>query len=373
MAVGASPLEALAVMAATPKRAPDPAFWRGRRVLVTGHTGFKGSWASMWLSVMGAELSGFSRAPDQDPALFHLAGIGKLMTRSVIGDLAEPVALKRLISAAQPEIILHMAAQPLVRRSIRHPVETFRSNVMGTINLLEAVRRAPSVKTVLIVTSDKVYANADHGEGFTEADVLGGKDPYSASKAASELVVKAWRETYFAGSPVRIATVRGGNVIGGGDFSEDRLIPDAVRAARSGRKLILRHPGSTRPWQHILDCLSGYLSYVEALATRTETPLALNIGPAADAEMAVGVLASHMLAALGAPDGWSHEDVAGSVEMKALAIDSGLAKAALGWQGSLPISEAVSWTASWYRAWAEGRDMRAVCQSDIARYKGLTT
>lgn len=357
----------------TPKLAPDPDFWRAKRVLVTGHTGFKGGWACLWLSAMGAEVSGFSRAPDQKPALFDLAGVERLMARSVIGDLAEPVALKRLVSAAQPEIVLHMAAQPLVRRSIRHPVETFRSNVMGTINLLEAVRRAPSVKTLLIVTSDKVYANAEHGEGFSEGDMLGGKDPYSASKAACELVVKAWRESYFAASPVRIATVRGGNVIGGGDFSEDRLIPDAVRAARDGKKLVLRHPNATRPWQHVLDCLSGYLSYVEALAARDDIPLSLNIGPATGAEMAVGMLASRVLDALGAPGGWHHEEVPGSVEMKALAINSALARASLGWQGSLAIDETVGWTASWYRAWAEGRDMRAICQSDLARYKGLTS
>jgi CDP-glucose 4,6-dehydratase len=357
----------------SPKRAPDPAFWQGKRVLITGHTGFKGGWACLWLSAMGAEVSGFSRAPDQKPALFELAGIDKLIARSLIGDLAEPVALKRLISAAKPEIVLHMAAQPLVRRSIRHPVETFRSNVMGTINLLEAVRRAPSVRTVLVVTSDKVYANADQGAGFSEADMLGGKDPYSASKAVCELVVKAWAATYFAASPVRIATVRGGNVIGGGDFSEDRLVPDAVRAARAGRKLVLRHPSSTRPWQHVLDCLSGYLSYAEALSLRPETPSALNIGPASDAEMAVGTLASRILEALGASDGWRHEEVPGSIEMKALAIDSSLARITLGWQGSLTIDDAVNWTASWYRAWAEGRDMRAICQSDIARYKGLTT
>lgn len=356
-----------------PKLAPDPAFWRRKRVLVTGHTGFKGGWATMWLSAMGAEISGFSRAPDQTPALFSIAGVDRLMSRSVIGDLAEPVALKRLISAAEPEIILHMAAQPLVRRSIRHPAETFRSNVMGTINLLEAVRRAPSVKTVLIVTSDKVYANADHGQGFSEGDRLGGKDPYSASKAACELVVKAWRDTYFASSQVRVATARGGNVIGGGDFSEDRLVPDAVRAARAGRKLVLRHPASTRPWQHVLDCLSGYLSYIEALATWETVPLALNIGPAEGDEMSVGALASRVLDALGAVDGWRHEEVPSSVEMKALAIDSALAKSALGWHGSLTIDDAVGWTASWYRAWAEGRDMRAICQSDIARYSGLTT
>jgi CDP-glucose 4,6-dehydratase len=365
-------------MATGLKRAPDAAFWRGKRVLVTGHTGFKGGWACLWLSAMNAEVSGFSRAPDQTPSLFDLAGIEKLMSRSVIGDLAEPVALKRLVSAARPEIILHMAAQPLVRRSIRHPVETFRSNVMGTINLLETVRRAPSVRTVLIVTSDKVYANADHGESFTEADTLGGKDPYSASKAACELVVKAWRETYFAtskarGAPVKIATVRGGNVIGGGDFSEDRLIPDAVRAARAGQKLVLRHPNSTRPWQHVLDCLSGYLSYAEALATSDDVPLALNIGPSDGAEMAVGALASRVLDALGAADGWRHDDIPGSVEMKALAIDTALARSRLGWQGSLAIDEAVGWTASWYRAWAEGRDMRSICRSDLARYKGLTT
>jgi CDP-glucose 4,6-dehydratase len=365
-------MEALDMSMPALKRAPDPAFWRGKRVLVTGHTGFKGGWACLWLSTMGAELSGFSRAPDQNPALFNLAGIEKLMSRSVIGDLAEPVALKRLISAAQPEIILHMAAQPLVRRSIRHPVETFRSNVMGTINLLEAVRRAPSVKTVLIVTSDKVYANADHGSGFSEHNVLGGKDPYSASKAACELIVKAWRETYFAAGPVRIATVRGGNVIGGGDFSKDRLIPDVVRAARAGQQLVLRHPNATRPWQHVLDCLSGYLIYIEALATRKEIPLAVNIGPAEGAEMAVGALASRVLEALGAPAGWRYEDVPGSVEMKALAINSALARTALGWQGSLAIENAMDWTVSWYRAWAEGRDMRAICQSDIARYKGLT-
>jgi CDP-glucose 4,6-dehydratase len=340
-------------------------------VLLTGHTGFKGGWAALWLKELGAEVTGLARAPDQTPALFDLARVAKAMKRSVIADLTEVLPLRKAMVAAKPEIVLHMAAQPLVRRSVRDPVETFRSNLMGTVELLEAARRVASVRTILVVTSDKVYANAENGNAFREDDRLGGKDPYSASKAATELAVRAWRETYFARAGVRLASVRGGNVIGGGDFSEDRLVPDAVRAAVSGRPLILRHPDATRPWQHVLDCLAGYLAYVEALHDGQDVPLALNIGPEPGAELAVGPLASRLLDALGVADGWRHEPQPGSIEMKALAIDGRLAGETLGWHGALSMDEAAAWTASWYRAWRDGAEMRAVTLSQIARYTGL--
>lgn len=339
-------------------------------MLLTGHTGFKGGWAALWLAELGAEVTGFARAPDQNPSLFELAQVEKSLQRSIIADLDNPVALRTAMSSVRPEIVLHFAAQPLVRRSLRDPVETFRSNVTGTINLLEAIRRASAPKTVLVVTSDKVYANAESGVAFREDDRLGGKDPYSASKAACELVVKTWRESYLARKGVKLASVRGGNVIGGGDFSEDRLVPDAVRAAVAGEALVLRHPEATRPWQHVLDCLSGYFAYVEEVARRDDVPVALNIGPAAGEEMAVGALAGRVLSGLGVVDGWRHEPDPGSIEMRALAIDPTLASRVLGWYGALSMDVAADWTSAWYKAWREERDMRAVSLQQIARYMG---
>lgn len=351
-------------------RAPDPAFWRGKRVLLTGHTGFKGGWAALWLAEMGAHVTGFSLAPDQTPALFDLARVGEGLV-SIEGDLRDPLAVRDAVERARPEIVLHMAAQPLVRRSIADPAETFGSNVTGTVNLLDAARGREGLRVILVVTSDKVYANAGDGAAFREEDRLGGKDPYSASKAACEIVVGAFRDSYFSRAGVRLASVRGGNVIGGGDFSLDRIVPDAVRAADKGDQLVLRHPEATRPWQHVLDCLSGYFAYAEALWTREDMPAALNIGPRPGERMAVGPLASRVLAALGEERGWRHEPAPGSIEMGALSIDPSLAERMLGWRGALDTATAVDWTADWYRAWREKEDMRTATLAQIARYRAI--
>ncbi|MDB5463805.1 MAG: CDP-glucose 4,6-dehydratase protein [Phenylobacterium sp.] len=236
----------------------DRAFWRGQRVLLTGHTGFKGSWAAVWLERLGAEVTGLALAPDQSPSLFELAGV-ETLTRSLVVDLRDRAAVEAALAGRSFDLVLHMAAQPIVRTAIAEPVETFATNVMGTVHLLQALRVQAALKAALAITSDKVYANAETGRAFAEGDALGGKDPYSASKAATEIAVQSFAKSYFEPAGVPLATARGGNVIGGGDFSPDRIVADIVRAARAQQPVVLRHPEATRPWQHVLDCLAGYL------------------------------------------------------------------------------------------------------------------
>ena len=348
---------------------PDPAFWRGKRVLLTGHTGFKGSWAALWLAAMGAKVTGFALAPDQTPALFHLAGIERALAGSVIADIADRAALQRAVAAAQPDIVLHLAAQALVRRSLADPVATFATNALGTVHLLEAVRMSPArPSAILVVTTDKVYANDEAGRAFAEDDRLGGKDPYSASKAAAELVAVSYARSYFTPAGVALATARGGNVIGGGDFSADRLVPDFIRAIEADRPLVLRHPAATRPWQHVLDCLNGYFLYAEALAKGASLPPALNFGPDPSRPLSVGSVADRLYAAFGQASSWRHEPEPGSLEMQALAVDSARARAKLGWCDRLPGENAVQWTADWYAAHRAGRDMAAFTGNQIAAY-----
>ncbi|MGD9783040.1 MAG: CDP-glucose 4,6-dehydratase [Hyphomicrobiaceae bacterium] len=334
---------------------PSLSFWRGRRVLLTGHTGFKGAWTAVWLAHMGAEVTGFALAPDSDPALFEMAGLGGRV-RSLIGDLRDMSAVRAAVVAAKPEIVLHLAAQPIVRRSIVDPVETIAVNVLGTAHLLEAVRVEGSARLVLVVTSDKVYANSDSGRPFAESDALGGKDPYSASKAATELVARAFAQSYFEDLGVRLATARGGNVVGGGDYAADRIVPDIVRSALAGETLVLRMPEATRPWQHVLDCIAGYLVYVEAMAQDEALPRSMNFGPVPGRDVTVRQLAEATLAALGRPVAWQHEPVAGAKEMKLLAVDSIRARSALGWRDRLAGDALVAWTARWYRAVHAGAD-----------------
>jgi CDP-glucose 4,6-dehydratase len=349
-----------------------PAFWRGRRVLLTGHTGFKGGWAARWLVRRGAAVTGLALPPDQDPDLWTLAGIADLGPSHLV-DLRDRVVVAAAVREAAPEIVLHMAAQPLVRRSYVEPVDTFATNVMGTVNLLDALRGAPDLAAVLVVTSDKVYRNQESGRPFTEDDRLGGHDPYSASKAAAEVAAACYADAFLAPRGVRLATARGGNVIGGGDFSVDRLVPDIWRAAESGTPLVLRHPDATRPWQHVLDCLSGYFAYLEALATGREVPPALNFGPDVDAAaVPVSALADAMQAALGVTALWQAVSEPGAArEMQALALDPALARRTLGWSGRLPMAEAVQWTADWYRALQRGADMAAFTDAQIASYEQL--
>ena len=349
---------------------PNPAFWLGKRVLLTGHTGFKGSWAAIWLSQMGAEVTGLSLAPDQTPALYDLAQIGSL-TDSLIVDLRDQAAVETALAGRAFDLVLHMAAQPIVRTSIEDPIGTFASNIMGTAHLLQALRTQPALKACLVVTSDKVYANAETGRAFVETDALGGKDPYSASKAAAEIVTQSFARSYFDRAGVPLATARGGNVIGGGDFSRDRLVADIVRAGQAQAITVLRHPESTRPWQHVLDCVAGYLTYLERLASDPTTLRAMNFGPRPGGpEVTVGALASQAVAALGAKP-WRHEPDPNSLEAKALGIAASQARSVLGFESQLDAPEAVTWTMDWYRRQADGEDALALCRAQLARYETL--
>jgi len=346
----------------------DPGFWRGKRVLLTGHTGFKGSWAAIWLSGMGAEVTGLALTPDQTPSLFELAGVEALVT-SLIVDLRDEAAVGEALASRPFDLVLHMAAQPIVRTAIEDPIVTFETNVMGTAHLLQALRDQASLRAVLVVTTDKVYANAETGRAFVETDALGGKDPYSASKAAAELVTASFARSYFDAAGVPVATARGGNVIGGGDFSRDRLVADIVRAAQAGETVALRHPEATRPWQHVLDCLAGYLTYLQALAERPDTPRALNFGPRPGGrEVTVGELASLGVAALGAKP-WRHDPDPNSIEARALAIDAGRAAESLGFRSRLDAPEAVALTMDWHRRQAAGEAALDLCLEAIEGYE----
>nr|WP_281062585.1 CDP-glucose 4,6-dehydratase [Labrys okinawensis] len=346
---------------------PSPAFWRGRKVFLTGHTGFKGSWMALWLHRLGAEVTGFALPPAADQPLFAAAGVDGSV-RSILGDLRDAEAVRRAVEATQPEIVLHLAAQALVRRSLADPLETFGTNVMGTVHLLEALRSLPALACILAVTSDKVYLNEETGEAFHEDDKLGGKDPYSASKAAAEIVTYSYARSYFDKARVPAATARGGNVIGGGDHSADRLVPDIVRAVRGGKPLELRHPEAVRPWQHVLDCVNGYLVYAERLATVADTPRALNFGPDPSRPLPVSAVADAIFQALGRKPDWLHKPVPGSIEMKALTVDSERARSLLGWQDRLAGPASLEWTAQWYAAEAAGQDMHAFTLDQISRF-----
>jgi CDP-glucose 4,6-dehydratase len=346
----------------------NTAFWGGKRVLLTGHTGFKGSWAAIWLSRLGAQVTGLALPPDQAPSLCDLAGVEALVD-SRIADLRDARAVEDALADQPFDLVLHMAAQPIVRTAVAEPVATFAANVIGTAHLLQALRGRSELQAVLAVTSDKVYANADSGRAFAESDPLGGKDPYSASKAAAEIVTRSFALSYFEPAGVPVATARGGNVIGGGDFSRDRLAADIVRAAKAGESLVLRHPEATRPWQHVLDCLAGYLRHLQALATDPATPRALNFGPRPGGpEVTVGELATLGVTALGARP-WRHEPDPGSLEARSLAIDAGLARRALGFESHLDAPEAVALTMDWYARQAAGADALALCREQIAAYE----
>ena len=349
---------------------PDPAFWAGKRVLLTGHTGFKGSWAAVWLTQMGAQVTGLSLAPDQTPALFDQARVASLVDSHVV-DLRDQAAVEALVSACRFDLVLHMAAQPIVRTSIEDPVGTFASNIMGTAHLLQALRAQPALAAVLVVTSDKVYANNEQGRAFQETDALGGKDPYSASKAGAEIVTQSFARSYYEKAGVPLATARGGNVIGGGDFSRDRLVADIVRAGQAQAVTVLRHPEATRPWQHVLDCVAGYLVSLERLASDPAAPRALNFGPRPGGpEVSVGELATRATQALGAKP-WRHEPDPHSLEARSLGIDASLARQVLGFESRLDAPVAVDWTMDWYRAQADGGDALALMRDQISRYESL--
>jgi CDP-glucose 4,6-dehydratase len=349
-------------------------FWRGRRVFLTGHTGFKGSWMSLWLTSLGAEVTGYALAAAGGRNLWAvLRGDerGVLVRRSTLADIRDRAGLQRELVAADPEVVIHMAAQALVRESYRDPVGTFGTNVLGTAHLLEACRGLERLQCVVVVTSDKVYENAGGGGAFVESDRLGGHDPYSSSKACAELVSSSFRDSIFA-SAVPIATARAGNVIGGGDWSEDRLIPDCVRALDRGESVKLRYPEAVRPWQHVLEPLSGYLELARRLAAAPAAmPRAVNFGPDAASFCTVSQVVEAFAARFGGKPAWEREAAPQPVEARALTLSSELARDTLGWRPRLDIRESLAWTADWYRAHSAGENMRAFSQRQIERYGEL--
>src|SRR5829696_2174910 len=342
-------------------------FWAGRRVLLTGHTGFKGGWLALWLRVLGAEVTGFGAPPPTEPALYELARIGEGL-RDLRGDVRDAAAVADAVARARPEVVLHLAAQPLVRQAWREPVDAFAINALGTAHVLEAVRTRAQGAAVVVVTTDKVYADPDSGRRFREGDPLGGKDPYSASKAAAELVAAAFRDSY----ALRVATARAGNVIGGGDWAQDRILPDAVRAAQAGRPLVVRDPGALRPWQHVLNPLSGYLRLAECLAGSEAFAAAWNFAPPLDApQRPVGWLVERFAAALGGGLELAAPELTdGPREAARLALDPTLAAERLGWDERWPLERGVSATAEWYRrVLFEDGDARETTLAQIAEFE----
>jgi CDP-glucose 4,6-dehydratase len=315
---------------------------------------------------MGAHVYGFALEPDAGPALYRLAGVDRDVTSS-IGDLRDEDFVRRAVKTAQPELVVHMAAQAIVRRGIAYPAETFAVNVQGTAHLFDALRDVSGVRAVLVITSDKVYANEELGRPFKEEDRLGGKDPYSASKAAAELLTRSYGDSFFERKGIAVATARAGNIIGGGDFAADRLLPDLIRALQDNRRLELRHPEATRPWQHVLDCVCGYLLFVERLASGQACPRALNFGPD-DAPITVAQIVETVFTALGLEPNWNHVPDPNSIEMKTLAVDPALAHAQLEWRPRLAGQSFVQWTAEWYRDYLSSEDARALTHRQIADY-----
>lgn len=349
--------------------------WKGKKVFLTGHTGFKGAWLSIWLESLGAKVTGYALKPPTKPSLYELAGLARRI-KSNIGDVRDAAKLKRAMLAAKPEIVIHMAAQALVRESYRAPAETYSANVMGTVNLLEAVRACGAVRAVVNVTTDKCYENKEHLRGYKEGEPLGGYDPYSSSKACSELVTSAYRNSFFNTADykkhgVALASARAGNVIGGGDWAADRLIPDIIKAALRGEKVRIRNPYSIRPWQHVLEPLAGYLRLAEALYTHGPRYAgAWNFGPDAGDAKDVEWIVKRMFAAWPEAPGYVIDKGRHPHEANFLKLDSSKARRELGWTPRWHIGTAIDKIVAWTKAYKDGGDMREVCLGQISEYAG---
>lgn len=345
----------------------DAAFWSGRRVFVTGHTGFKGAWLSLWLQQLGCETNGFALEPPTDPCLFMSAGVARGMN-DLRGDVRDVLALSTALKRAKPEIVFHLAAQPLVRTSYAQPVETFVTNVLGTVHLLEAVRHVPSVRSVVVVTSDKCYENREWPWGYRETEPLGGHDPYSASKACAELATAAYRRSFLA--HIGVGTVRAGNVLGGGDWAVDRIVPDAIRAFARQETLIVRRPNAVRPWQHVLEPLGGYLTLAERLhAEPAEWSGAWNFGPRDDHAVPVSQLLDLLRKHWGRGSWRTTLSASDPHEANLLRLDCSQARARLGWKPALTLDETIAMTARWYRQATSGASIAAVRRLTLAQIK----
>jgi CDP-glucose 4,6-dehydratase len=351
-------------------------FWRDKRVFVTGHTGFKGSWLVLWLRQLGATVSGYALQPPTTPSLFEQAAVGNVV-HSTIGDVRDYDSLAGEIARFEPDIVFHLAAQSLVLRSYEDPLETYTTNVIGTANLLQAVRHLSRRCAVVNVTTDKVYENRQWVWGYRENDSLGGRDPYSSSKACAELVARAFRESFFAAAlngsaQIGVASARAGNVIGGGDWTPRQLIPDTVLALSHHRPVMLRHPEATRPWQHVLDCLSGYLTLAEALhGNSSHYATEWNFGPSAEHSQPVSRVVEIFAAHWGLENPWRRDHGSRPHEELNLSLDSQKANHELRWACLLALDPALEWTASWYRRHAEGASGRGLCEEQIERYMKL--
>lgn len=343
-------------------------FWNGKKVLITGHTGFKGSWLAFWLKMLGADVCGYALAPEGKLSLYENLDL-KNQIKSVIGDICDLSAFEKVLRDFEPEIVFHLAAQSLVRRSYREPVETYMTNVIGTINVLDAVRRANFVKAVVVVTTDKVYKNKEWHWAYRENERLGGFDPYSNSKACAELAVSSYRNSFFAESSTLIATARAGNVIGGGDWAEDRLLPDVFRSLIFGDKLEIRNPNSVRPWQHVLEPLSGYLKLAEKLHKgEKEFAESWNFGSSEEDSQQVKFVLEKIQKSWKQPISWALNDAIQPHEAHLLKIDSTKAREKLNWSSKLNLDEAINLTTEWYRSFKSNEDPLKITAQQIEIY-----
>ena len=350
--------------------------WKGRRVFLTGHTGFKGSWLALWLSRLGVQVRGYALDPCTEPSMFSLASVGTLV-EDVRGDIRDYAKLEASMTEFRPEVVFHLAAQPLVRRSYADPLITYGTNVMGTVHVLEAVRKTPSVRAVVCVTTDKCYQNQEWIWPYRETDPLGGYDPYASSKACAEIVSAAYRTSFFPldrlnEHHVALGTARAGNVIGGGDWSEDRLIPDLVRGFTSGQPVLIRRPNAIRPWQHVLEPLYGYILLAEKLLAQDAAfATAFNFGPGDEDAWTVERIVTKLVRMWGNGASWVRDAAPSVHEGHVLRLDASKARVELGWQPRLKIEAALEWTMSWYRAWNEGEDIRGFTAKQILDFENV--
>jgi CDP-glucose 4,6-dehydratase len=356
----------------------DADYWRGRRVFLTGHTGFKGSWLALWLESLGSDVTGYALEPPTEPSLYEQAGVAASV-RSITADIRDYPRLAAAVAECRPDVVIHMAAQSVVKRGYADPIETYSSNVMGTVNLFEAIRRLGTGCVVVNVTSDKCYAHQPSGAAHREQDPMGGDDPYSNSKGCAELVTTSFRQSYFPPDAldrhgVALASARAGNAIGGGDWTADQLIPDLVRGFISDRPCLIRCPAGIRPWQFVLEPLRGYLMLAERLGQDGQRfASGWNFGPSDDDVKPVSWIADHLSERWAGGAGWTNDPGAHPPESGALRLDASRAATSLGWRPALSLSEALDWIVEWYRGWAAHEDARALTMTQISRYEQLLT